>query len=119
MAMKSSYTTPWDTIFFIGTKQFGYNLNWIARTDSGERGLLRNPILLNTQRQDLNSSELIPPENYISIVKPLTNEDGILVTDDSGRLISPDREHLTKYGAIYIGNEIIKKSPLDILLRNP
>ena len=106
-------------IFFVGTKQFGFNHNWIARTNMNQRELLRNPVLLETQNSDFNAAELIPAANYISIMQPLTNDDGVLVTDELGRLISPDRAHLTKYGAIYIGREIVRESALNILLANP
>jgi hypothetical protein len=33
------------SLFFVGTKQFGFNNNWIARTELNERKLLRNPAL--------------------------------------------------------------------------
>jgi hypothetical protein len=104
-------------IFFIGTKQFGFNHNWIARTDLDKRKLLRNPVLLDTKNADFNASEIIPADNYISIMQPLMNDEGVLVTDELGRLLSPDRAHLTKYGAIYIGREIIRKSALDPFLK--
>jgi len=112
-AIEFSYERK-SEIFFIGTKQFGFNLNWIARTDLSERKLLRNPVMLDTQKADFKASEVIPAANYISIMQPLTNGKGVLVTDNLGRLISPDREHLTKYGAIYIGREIIRKSALNV-----
>ena len=98
--------------YFIGTKQFGFNHNWIARTNNDERVLLRNPVLENTMESDRLAFESIPNDNYISIMRPLTNEEGVLVTDEFGRLISSDRAHLTKYGAILIGRDIILKSPL-------
>ena len=61
---------------------------------------------------DLKASEVIPSMNYISIMQPLTNDEGVLITDELGRLISSDRVHLTRYGAIYIGREIILRSEL-------
>ena len=56
-------------------------------------------------------------DNYISIMGPLTNEEGVLVTDEFERLISSDRAHLTKYGAILFGRDIILKSPLHISIK--
>jgi len=106
-------------IFFIGTKHFGFNHNWIARTDANVRQLLRNRAMLDAQSEDLKASEAIPAPNYISIMQPLTNNEGILVTDELGRLISPDRRHLTKYGAIFIGREIIAPSALSFFLGSP
>lgn len=100
------------SLFFVGTKQFGFNNNWIARTELNERKLLRNPALQDITDQDKNASEVIPSTNYISLMQPLTNNNGVIVTDELGRLISPDRAHLTRYGAIYIGREIILQSQL-------
>jgi peptidoglycan/LPS O-acetylase OafA/YrhL len=100
------------SLFFIGTKQFGFNHNWIARTELNKRQMLRNPVLQKTMIADLKASEVIPSMNYISIMQPLTNDEGVLITDELGRLISSDRVHLTRYGAIYIGREIILRSEL-------
>lgn len=105
--------------FFIGTKQFGFNHNWIARVGREERALLRNPVLDETMKADRKAKEFLPSDNYISLMQPLTNEDGVLVTDELGRLISPDRAHLTKYGAILIGRDVVSKSLLHSLLAKP
>lgn len=97
-------------IFFVGTKQFGFNHNWIMRKNFNDRVLLRNPVLYETMQADRAASDALPSKNYISIMSPLTNEDGVLITDELGRLISPDRTHLTKFGAIFIGREIFLQS---------
>lgn len=102
--------------FFIGSKHFGFNHNWIARTDISNRAFLRNPVMLEIINEDKSASSFIPSKNYISIMKHLTNDDGVLITDGFGRLISGDRRHLTKYGAILIGREIISNSLLDGLV---
>lgn len=105
------------SLFFVGTKQFGFNNNWIARIELNERQLLRNPVLQDTMTADVKASEVIPSANYISIMQPLTNSEGVIVTDKVGRLISPDRTHLTRYGAIYIGREVVLESELGKLLQ--
>lgn len=104
------------SLFFVGTKHFGFNHNWIARTGPDERTLLRNPVLQATMASDIKASNAIPQINYISLMQPLTNSEGVIVTDEFGRLISPDREHLTKYGAIFIGREIVLESRLGRVL---
>ena len=106
------------SLFFVGTKHFGFNHNWIARVDRNERRLLRNPVLEETMEADMNASKVIPSENYISLMRALTNSDGVIVTDEFGRLFSPDRAHLTRYGAIYIGREIVMMSRLGMTLRH-
>jgi len=105
------------SLFFVGTKQFGVNLNWIARTEPDERKLLRNPVLQETMDSDIEASNAIPSTNYISLMQTLNNNEGVIVTDEFGRLISPDRTHLTRYGAIYIGREIILESQLGKILQ--
>ena len=55
-------------------------------------------------------AHLIPPENYISIMKPTVVKGKIPITDAYGRILSTDRRHLTKYGAIYFGQKAIVSS---------
>ena len=114
-AIKYSQEASAD-LFFVGNKQFGFNQNWITRTDPSNRKLLRNPVLISAMNADKRASEFIPSAHYISIMQPLTNNEGVLITDELGRLISPDRAHLTKYGAIYIGREIVMNSILGSVL---
>ncbi len=106
------------SLFFVGTKHFGFNLNWIARTKRNERKLLRNPVLEDTIVADITASEVIPLANYISLMQPLTNKEGVIVTDEFGHLISSDRIHLTRYGAIYIGRKLVFSSQLGNVLQH-
>lgn len=100
-------------VYFIGTKHFGYNLNWIARIDRDKRGLLRNELLTETIEAESLTQRIIPPGNFISLLDGLANENNeVLVTDEIGRLISGDRVHLTRYGAIFVGREIFLPSGL-------
>ena len=62
-------------------------------------------------------SSAIPDNNYISIMRPLTNDEGVsLITDEQGMPISLDGGHLTRYGAILVGRGIISKTLLHSLL---
>lgn len=100
-------------VYYIGTKNFGYNLNWIARVDAEKRALLRNKLSPETLSAEALARQSIPQNNYISLLEGLANENGeILVTDEIGRLISGDRAHLTRYGAIFVGREIFLPSAL-------
>lgn len=105
-------------LFFIGAKQFGYNLNWIARTNKEERAFLRNPYLLKTMAYDAAVSKAIPKGHYLSIMNVLSNDEGVLVTDGMGRLLSGDRDHLTRYGAIYVGSSLFSKSAISEILES-
>lgn len=99
-------------IFVIGTKHFGSNLNWIARVDRDERALLRNPLMEDTIRIEATASAAIPSEHYISIMDVISNEEGVVITDEEGQFLSGDRTHLTRFGASYIAEHVFKKSKL-------
>ncbi|MGA0054218.1 MAG: hypothetical protein ACO3JI_04210, partial [Steroidobacteraceae bacterium] len=49
----------------------------------------------------------IPQENFISLLKPVILKDQIPITDQKGRMLTTDRQHLTKYGAIYFGQKAV------------
>ena len=97
-------------IFYIGTKDFGYNLNWLIKLKENNRSNKYNSISLKTINLDKKMAHLIPPENYISIMKPTVVKGKIPITDAYGRILSTDRRHLTKYGAIYFGQKAIVSS---------
>ena len=103
-------------LFFTGIKQFGYNLNWVVRVPEEERASLRNHPLPDAIAEDEQASRAIPAPHYISMMKPLTNASGILITDDRGYLLSGDRTHLTRYGAIYVGRKVFRDSAISDLL---
>lgn len=92
--------------FFVGIKHFGYNLNWISRIDKKQRSLLKNKLLEKTKKIEDFSQSFIPADSYISIIKGLGNGNEIFITDKEGNLLSPDRKHLTKHGAIFVGKHI-------------
>lgn len=97
-------------IYYIGTKHFGHNLNWLARISSDERKNQYNIIDDSVINLDKKMSEIIPNENYISLLSPVLNSNKIPITDNSGNMLSTDRTHLTKYGAIYFGEKVVKQT---------
>jgi len=52
----------------------------------------------------------VPPENYISVLAVIAKNNRIPITDEAGQMISTDRAHLTKYGAIYVGQRVLRNS---------
>ena len=52
-------------------------------------------------------SSVVPEKNYLSILNPILLKSKIPITDPHGRLISPDRNHLTKQGAQYLGKKVL------------
>jgi len=104
-------TSQHKKIFYIGTKHFGSNLNWLIRLDSKNRPNQYNPLLQATIKEEQEMSQAIPAENFISLIYPISKNGQIPVTDSNGRLLSTDRAHLTKYGAIYFGSHVLSQSP--------
>jgi len=103
-------------IFYIGQKHFGYNLNWIARISKKNRGNLYNNITEQAENVEKKFKQIIPKKNRISIMEKITNNGKILITDGNGNLLTPDRKHLTKYGAKLIGKKVFKDNNLSNLL---
>lgn len=95
-------------IYYIGTKHFGHNLNWLVRLSSDERKNQYNIIDDSVIKMDKEMSKIIPSENYISLLTPVLDSNKIPITDNSGNMLSTDRTHLTKYGAMYFGEKVVK-----------
>jgi peptidoglycan/LPS O-acetylase OafA/YrhL len=102
-------------IFYIGTKDFGYNLNWIILLKNQYRYNLYNPISPESFALDMAMSELIPANHYISLLKSTVVAGGIPITDASGHMLSTDRAHLTKYGAIFFGKKVVSETSYSAL----
>lgn len=97
-------------LLYSGVKSFGYNLNWIVRLDRSQRSNQYNPMLPHTVKIEKEALEHVPAENYISLLAPIVKNNRIPITDEEGRMLSTDRAHLTKYGAIYFGQRILLNS---------
>lgn len=94
-------------LFYIGTKDFGYNLNWIIRLEPRDRANQWNKVRSDALEADAKVSRSVPRDNYISLMKPIIRDGYIPITDADGRLISVDRSHITKYGAIVFGQRVL------------
>ena len=94
-------------LFYVGTKDFGYNENWIIRLQPGNRSNQWNKVLLDTLAFDVLESQTIPKDNYISLLKPTVRDGYIPITDSAGRLLSVDRKHITKFGAVFFGQKVL------------
>jgi hypothetical protein len=97
-------------IFYIGIINFGYNLNWLARIDKSNRGNQYNIVPISILQNERDMVAAIPSKNFISLLAPVLFESKIPITDELGRLLSADRLHLTKYGAIFYGQKAIVNS---------
>ncbi len=104
-------------LFYIGTKHFGTNMNWIARLGPDERRDRLNPLPGNVLAQEDLMSRTIPREHYVSLLAAVVRDEKIPITDAEGRLISADRTHLTQAGARFMGRRALLDSPYGNLLR--
>ena len=105
------------SIFYFGSKDFGINLNWLAWLPHDQWSSQQNnltPQIIETERQ---FKALVPAENYISVLDGLSGDGRISITDEQGRLLSVDRRHVTRYGAIAIGKKVLKSSALAKLMQ--
>jgi peptidoglycan/LPS O-acetylase OafA/YrhL len=95
-------------LYFVGSKDFGFNLNWLRWLDRDEWRNRYNPLNEHFILADEEMSTNIPNPHYISLLKPvLEDSHKVPITDDAGRLLSTDRKHLTRFGAIYFGNQAV------------
>ena len=99
------------SLFYIGTKSFGYNENWIMRLQPRDRPNQWNRVLSEFLESDAKEAQFVPRENYISLMEPTVRDGYIPITDAGGRLLSTDRAHFTKYGAIYFGPKSTQGKP--------
>ena len=95
-------------IYYVGSKEFGYNLNWLILKDPSGRANKYNKISPDLILVDQIMKRDIPQGMYISLIGPLIVDGAIPVTDEKGNMLSTDRAHLTKYGALYFGRKVVK-----------
>lgn len=105
-------------VYVVGTKSFGFNLNWIVRLDASERSNRYNWLMEETILAESRIREMTPAPNFISLLVPIVKNGLIPITDEHGRLLSADRAHLTRHGALHLGREILHKTALHDVLRS-
>ncbi|MBK5965986.1 hypothetical protein CCR95_18365 [Thiocystis minor] len=106
-----SYSTSLNKkIFYSGTKHFGYNLNWIIRSKPQNRPNQYNKLPQETLMIEAKMQNSIPSAHFISLLRPTVIQGSIPITDNDGRMLSTDRAHLTKFGAIYFGTKALNQS---------
>ena len=104
-------------IYYIGPKNFGYNLNWLIRLTGDERRSQYNAVPDHILETELEMSKIIPPRHFISLLRPTAVDGRIPITDNLGRMLSTDRAHLTKYGAIYFGQKAVLRTTYSDIFR--
>ncbi|MGI2125801.1 acyltransferase family protein [Shewanella oncorhynchi] len=97
-------------IFYVGTKDFGYNLNWLIKLSESERRNQYNIISADILDVEFKMRETIPKEYFISLLEPILVSNKVPITDSKGYMLSTDRSHLTRFGAIYFGQHAVKNT---------
>lgn len=103
-------------IYYVGTKDFGYNLNWLMRLAPMERANQFNRIAKKYIEDDEQMNQVVPEGHYVSLLSPVLVGGKIPITDASGYMLSTDRKHLTKYGAIFFGENAVRRSGFGAVL---
>jgi hypothetical protein len=104
-------------IFYIGTKNFGRNLNWIMRIPSDQRRNQYNLLEEATITEERSLSLSVPAEYFVSLLAPVENDGRVPITDDFGRMLSTDRVHVTKFGAMFFGERALIRSRYGAILK--
>lgn len=104
-------------VFFLGTKHFGDNLNWITRVDQKNRGSLCQEPSDDFLAIHVADKDAINSRNYISIMDPLLSEGCVTITTPEGELISSDSKHLTIAGVEFLADRVISGSSLENAIR--
>lgn len=93
-------------VFYFGSKSFGTNINWIMRMR--DRANLRNVPDRDDVEWNRQMAEAVPPQHFVSVMDRITIDGLVAFTDERGRLLSDDTQHLTRAGAIYVGARVFE-----------
>lgn len=119
LLLKEKYSNMNKKFFFVGTKNFGKNSNAFFNTsNSQDRCKLRTALqsgyfeLNNLGKRDFNNE-------YIDVLGLIIDSNKMVpVFTDDCKLISQDCEHLTKFGAKFLGEKLNTKYKLNALFKN-
>jgi peptidoglycan/LPS O-acetylase OafA/YrhL len=103
-------------IFYGGSKNFGYNLNWLMLVPADELAMLTNRPTEEWLAHERGLRALIPPRNYLNIYDAIRVGDKMPVTDAKGGLISGDTIHFTRSGAQLAARRLLPDSRLEALI---
>lgn len=104
------------TLFF-GVKHFGYNLNPFGRLPMAERPAARAEVIAPIAEENDALARHYGPAVYVDLIRLFGgNGTTVPVFDGEGRPLSPDRLHLTRYGAIELGKRLLAERQ-DIIQR--
>tara|TARA_X000001036_G_scaffold325964_1_gene304524 strand:- start:1448 stop:3229 length:1782 start_codon:yes stop_codon:yes gene_type:complete len=103
-------------VLFVGGKQFGYNLNWIARLESDDRKSLCQAPIPEAIKIDLRDIKNIPKKNYFSFFDSFLDNNCFPITNSSGELLSSDRRHFTVSGVEFFADKFFQNQTISQIL---
>ena len=103
-------------VMFVGTKQFGSNMNWLSRLQLNERMSLCQAPTSKKVDIDLRDLDAIPQENYFSFFRTFSDTGCFPVTNSEGELLSSDRQHFTIAGVEYFANIFLRNHKIKSVL---
>lgn len=103
--------------YYVGTKNFGFNNNFLIQKEFNIHPQYRVKVNTSTLKANKIEKEIFG-EHYIDILELLIDEESkVPVFTPTGDFISFDTEHLTKKGAEYLGNLLLKETKLEVILK--
>jgi len=104
-----------DKYYYVGTKNYGFNNNFIKLKDWNETKDYM--VEINSSSISANNVERkVFSENYVSLMDLFRVDNKTRIFTDDHKFISFDTEHITKYGAIYLGNKLLRKTSVKNIL---
>lgn len=94
-------------VIIFGPKHFGHNLNPFARIPLTERPFARSRIPADVVQLNQDLILALKGERYIDLLRLFGDGSKIAIFNDDGNPLSPDRIHLTKYGARFLARKLL------------
>lgn len=99
------------SVVVIGTKDFGWNLSPFARVAPEDRPAVRADV--SGDVVELNNEHARMVKHHVDIIRLLGGDGATVpVFDGEGNPLTPDRRHLTKYGAEFLAEQLISAGVL-------
>ena len=97
--------------YYVGTKNFGFDNNFVKHIDWSTSvdymvDLNKSSILADEIESDVFS------DKYISLLSLFRNNNKVRLFTTNHHFISFDTNHITKYGAIYLGEKVLKSTSI-------
>ncbi|MGF1483363.1 MAG: acyltransferase family protein [Opitutales bacterium] len=103
-------------IIVVGTKNFGWNNNAVMLLPEDKRYTYRAKVLQDILQANREARKVVPESMYVDLLDLLNTQDGrIKVFTPDRKFISQDRRHLTRNGALYVGQKAFEHQLLQPL----